>query len=80
MTKCQGSISSIPCDRPAMWRNQNGVCCCDAHRILLDAFTWEGREHRIWEYVPMERSHVDLQHKEPSAPADLGVSCVRVAK
>jgi len=39
------------CPNQAIWRNQNGVEVCEHHKLLLDAFTWEGRNKRKWELI-----------------------------
>ena len=42
------------CFSRATWENQNGVKVCDYHKLVLDAFTWEGRNTRKWEQITEE--------------------------
>ncbi len=48
MINCDSGASSVPCTNPAEYKNQNGVCVCPYHKLLLDAFTWEDRNKRHW--------------------------------
>ena len=50
--KCTGdAMIGKQCPNEAIWVNQNGVLCCDHHKLLLDAFTWENRNNRKWSKV-----------------------------
>lgn len=46
--KCQGSASELGCPNEAEYKNQNGLCVCPHHKLLLDAFNWETRKVRRW--------------------------------
>jgi len=49
MDKCTGgNMTGTQCNEPAKWINRNGVVCCEHHKLLLDAFTWESRNERKW--------------------------------
>ena len=49
-TLCSGdSMIGRQCANKAKWVNQSGVLCCDHHKRLLDAFTWENRNKRKWD-------------------------------
>lgn len=44
--KCQFDLAE--CNNKAEYKNNNGVCVCPYHKLLLDAFNWETREKRKW--------------------------------
>ena len=49
MVKCSGGdMIDKQCTEAPKWVNQNGVVCCEYHKLLLDAFTWENRHKRKW--------------------------------
>ena len=48
MIACERGISTVKCNSPAEFINQNGVCVCSFHKLLLDSFTWENRNQRQW--------------------------------
>ena len=49
---CSGdAMIGKQCTCQAIWRNQNSVEVCEHHKLLLDAFTWEGRNERRWELI-----------------------------
>ena len=50
--KCSGgAMIGRQCPHAAKWINQNGVICCDYHKLLLNAFTWDSRNLRTWEII-----------------------------
>jgi hypothetical protein len=52
MNNCTyGCMTGINCNKPAEWRNQNGVEVCEYHKLVLDTFTWENRNERKWELI-----------------------------
>ena len=52
---CTGlAMFGYQCHYYATWVNQNGVKVCDYHKLVLDAFTWEGRNTRKWEQITQE--------------------------
>ena len=53
MRKCTGdAMIGRQCPNDATWENGYGVRVCNHHKLLLDAFTWEGRNDRIWTEIP----------------------------
>jgi len=67
MIKCTGDDwIGKQCPHEAIWRNQYGVECCEHHKLLINAFTWETRNERKWEKIKPERSKIGTltQNKE----------------
>ncbi|KKM76422.1 hypothetical protein LCGC14_1380370 [marine sediment metagenome] len=48
--QCTG-VLGVACSNEAEWVNEKGVCLCERHKLLLDAFTWENRNERTWRKV-----------------------------
>ena len=52
--KCSGdAMIGRQCPKLATWVNQNGVYCCDKHKLILDAFTWESLNTRNWQALKL---------------------------
>lgn len=43
-----GGLWGMPCGNRADWINENGVICCDSHKVLIEAFNWELRNKLPW--------------------------------
>jgi hypothetical protein len=50
MPQCSGAMG-VTCYNRATWENQNGVKVCNQHKLLMNAFTFEGRNKRKWKKI-----------------------------
>jgi hypothetical protein len=57
------------CDSEAEYQNKNGVCACEYHKLLLDAFNWELRNKRVW--IPLVTAGCIASVKQGNATESL---------